>query len=970
LVRGEFLFAATTFMRAIENKLVEGFNSNPVDLFDAGHAYKVLEAFGRTYGRLPADPTLNTTEHRAFLDEAVNALADNGRINCVRLTLFWEMMKGRTWTPTNLRHLGGVEGVEAAFLEDRFASDNAPPAYRFHQQAAQAVLHRLLPESGANIRGDARSYSELLKTSGYARAQDFEELLHILDGETRLITPCDRAVRSSDPRTENGSSADEKYYQLTHEFLIPPLRQWLTRKKRETRRGRAELDLETLTADWNARPQRRPLPTMTEWLRLRLLTKPNKWTAAQKGMMASADRRHLSRVGASIALTLLLAWIGLEIWRREHIQGLVSGLAIAETTSVSKVISDCDAAGEKSPKIYELALEKMSSHELPILSKEGRLNVQLFLVKRDPVYIKPLIDHLLAASPDEHPVILARLADAVPNLANELWPALRGNALRPDRQLRAACALAALDSGNPLWQEEAQNVALALIRCEQREHVPKWIGGLVPVRQHLIPHLIPLLTDRFRREHFVASEQWIVASALAQFLRSDTERLADLLPHSTTESFPVLLDGLKHDRDQALSVLDRLSRIREEGKSDKERAFQERGKAIAAIARLRLDAYDDFWSLLDAEEDPDFRTAVVDLCAPLGVNPYVLLARLDAERVKPLAKYTIILALTEYLKLSAGSNELRDAIRKRCMALYEQDPDSGVHFATEYVLRLLQPTNGPQATDNQQTQLSVASANWQVTPQGISMVVIRGPQDFVMGSPVSETERENEYEAQRKVHLDHSFAIGVYEVTVEQFRKFGLDTPPAAAVSTSDRDPMSNVNWYDAAKFCRLLSEAEDVEETEMVYPKVEDIKPGMRLSVDWRSKTGYRLPTDEEWECACRAGTTTARFFGRLPSRLVAYGRYNANSEDKLWPVGNLSPNPWGLFDTYGNVLEWCHNQRDLSPPEVKASDDSPAVKFVARSGSYRSVARENRSAKLYSHAGNGRLSFYGLRVARTIRD
>jgi formylglycine-generating enzyme required for sulfatase activity len=148
----------------------------------------------------------------------------------------------------------------------------------------------------------------------------------------------------------------------------------------------------------------------------------------------------------------------------------------------------------------------------------------------------------------------------------------------------------------------------------------------------------------------------------------------------------------------------------------------------------------------------------------------------------------------------------------------------------------------------------------------------------------------------------------------------------------------------------------------------VESINLEMQLPPDCLRRTGYRLPTDAEWECACRAGTETAQFFGRSPARLTAYARYVANSGEHLWPVGSLRPNPWGLFDVYGNVLEWCHDRED--PPSPLAEGLEPNMRtHVMRSGTYRSVARENRSAKRY-HYGNQKFAYLGMRIARTVSD
>ncbi len=190
MVRDDFWMAATWFMQALEIRLVEGQNSAAVDLFDLRHARKVLTTFGRAFGALPEGQV--GKERNTFLDRAVAGLAQDSKVFPVRLALFAEMMKGKAWTPSQLKEIGGTEGVGFTFLEETFSSSNAPPQHRLHQKAAQAVLKALLPEAGMNIRGHMRSQQELLKASGYAdRPQDFEEVLRILDSEVRLITPAD-----------------------------------------------------------------------------------------------------------------------------------------------------------------------------------------------------------------------------------------------------------------------------------------------------------------------------------------------------------------------------------------------------------------------------------------------------------------------------------------------------------------------------------------------------------------------------------------------------------------------------------------------------------------------------------------------------------------------------------------------------------------------------------------------------------
>ena len=226
-MRDDFWLAVTRFMTALEIELVQGKNMALVDLFDPRHAKRVLTAFGRAFGALPEAGQGLTKEQDAFLTQAVSGLAQQGKIISVRLALFAEMVKGKPWTPATLREIGGTEGVGVTFLEDTFSSKAANPRHRLHQKAARTVLQALLPESGSDIRGHLRSHGELLAASGYAgRPKDFDELIRILDGEIRLLTPTDPEGKE-EKDAALPVQAGEKYYQLTHDYLVPSLRDWL-----------------------------------------------------------------------------------------------------------------------------------------------------------------------------------------------------------------------------------------------------------------------------------------------------------------------------------------------------------------------------------------------------------------------------------------------------------------------------------------------------------------------------------------------------------------------------------------------------------------------------------------------------------------------------------------------------------------------------------------------------------------------
>ena len=172
---------------------------------------------------------------------------------------------------------------------------------------------------------------ELLEASGYGnRPRDFDDLIHILDSELRLITPTDPEGKDDgEPRSperqanpavatipHSGESGYTRYYQLTHDYLVHSLRDWLTRKQKETRRGRAELKLAERSGLWNAKPENRHLPTLWEWLGIRTLTDRRRWTDPQRAMMQRASRFHRSRLTIAAVLVGLITAAGFYTWNR------------------------------------------------------------------------------------------------------------------------------------------------------------------------------------------------------------------------------------------------------------------------------------------------------------------------------------------------------------------------------------------------------------------------------------------------------------------------------------------------------------------------------------------------------------------------------------------------------------------------------------------------------------------------------
>jgi formylglycine-generating enzyme required for sulfatase activity len=228
--------------------------------------------------------------------------------------------------------------------------------------------------------------------------------------------------------------------------------------------------------------------------------------------------------------------------------------------------------------------------------------------------------------------------------------------------------------------------------------------------------------------------------------------------------------------------------------------------------------------------------------------------------------------------------------------------------------------------------------------------------EFQMGS--------NEYDSEKPRHLvtiSQPFYLGVYPVTQHEYMQTTKKNP--SGFSGNHRRPVESVSWFDAVAFCNELSRKEGLKPFFTINAQSVEVP-------DWNGP-GYRLPTEAEWEYACRARTTTRFSFGDDENLLSEHAWYYENSGSQTHPVGEKKPNPFGLFDMHGNVWEWCWDWFDASYYNKSSQVDPKGQKTgdarVLRGGSWYYVAFRARSAFRRGLAPAGRIQDYGFRLART---
>jgi formylglycine-generating enzyme required for sulfatase activity len=332
-------------------------------------------------------------------------------------------------------------------------------------------------------------------------------------------------------------------------------------------------------------------------------------------------------------------------------------------------------------------------------------------------------------------------------------------------------------------------------------------------------------------------------------------------------------------------------------------------QASVGVALLVMGRGEKVWPLLRHRPDPTLRSYLIDWLRPGGVNAKVLIARLY-EEPDVTVRRAILLSLGEY-----GQDRL-----------------------------------------SQDQRLNIGRRQWYITSQGQTMVVVANPGDFLMG----------EGKERHRQQISHSFAIASKEVTVEQFLRFRKSKEYAP----TGECPVNAVTWYDAAAYCNWLSAQEGIPMDQLCYAPDKDGRygEGMRIVANYLLRKGYRLPTEAEWEYACRAGADTGYSFGEPVELLRKYAWYAGNSPGRSQPGGMLRPNDFGLFDMHGNALEWCQSAFTPVAAEYRTGDGTSNGPRVLRGGWFGSAAGLVRSAYRDGRVPTLRDTYVGFRPARTI--
>ena len=369
-------------------------------------------------------------------------------------------------------------------------------------------------------------------------------------------------------------------------------------------------------------------------------------------------------------------------------------------------------------------------------------------------------------------------------------------------------------------------------------------------------------------------------------------------------------------------------------------------KAVALYCLLELDRPSEAEKLLHPDMEEPLRTyiplaakEVQDVSDAACLELAVWYDTIRERAASPRAQLTALQRAGTYYQRYLATHEADDLTRLKAKVGLQKVAKALMEVGSQL---------GPQAAVAGRTLVLDL-------PKGVKMKLVLIPSgSFIMGSPASEKDRATSEGPQHEVTISEPFYMGVTEVTQEQYTAV-MEANPSAFKGPNL--PVEKVTWDDAVKYCSTLSAI---------------------------ARHRVRLPTEAEWEYACRAGTKTRFSFGDRDEDLHKYANYadrsctkmdaqkdkaHSDGHDKTAPVGSFKPNPWGLYDMHGNVYEWCRDWCGWEYyAESKTHDpqgpDTPSRERVIRGGQWDTPPKCLRSAHRAAYLQGHPHTNYGFRV------
>lgn len=848
------------------------------------------------------------------------------------LTRLWEQQRGPVLTHGAYEQIGGLAGAITARAEDVYRSLSPEEQY-----AARQLLVRLVqvarPEEDGN---DARRRTSLTELTTLPRVAEVVQAL----ADARLIVT-------------DAEGVDDASIELAHEAIIRSwdrLRGWLVEDRQFLlwqQRARQWMDEWHHTADSDDALLRGAiLDEAREWLSV----KGRDWVGADLLAFLDASVRESDDESRRQIAT-----------RIEHLLSVRPREVPAAAEAFSTEDSDLHAA---------------LRHRLADARPMERWRIRIALLPADPDHTGHLIDELDRIWPDE----LVAVRDAIRPYRDaatdeKLWNLVAQRLPGSATVLYAAILLADSAPEDVRWHDVGPQAARQLVAANQL-NLRYLVDALRPARAQLIEPLYEIFADTTERRAAVRETTATILLNLAADQPTVLARMAaDALPQNYEEIYAALERALSSEAVAQLRTI--VHTHAADTATEEQRVTVGQRRAAALSTLLRLGEKPDLDALLAAAPDPELLNQLTFLAEARRVPVDDIIDALS-EVTDPRARYGLLLTLGEYEPDSTVIGGW-DRARQLVHDWYANDDDPGVHAATAWLIRRWNavPPSGVSAAYDLTGRRGWFTVNTGIeTP--LTFVVFR-PGRFTMGSPPGEAERSDYESPQQDTTITRSFALCDREVTRAEFEAF-MEATATRGLPNIDEwsplgiEPVVATTWFEAVSYADWIN-AQTAGRHQRI-PNMGELLGSSRVqrAIDGRERAAseFRLPTEAEWEYACRAGTTTAYSFGSDRTTLRSYGWYADNSGLKTYEAGLLRPNPAGLFSIHGQCWEWCldwyapyHTEPVVDPIGPDTGD-----RKVLRGGCWNLGARYARSACRNAHIPSNRNYYITFRLAMTLPE
>ena len=514
LVRDDYWMDTQSLFEQLETPIQEDQNAAALPLFNRRHARQVLKAFGFAYGGFH-DLEQDGNQTRQFLDRAVEELVHKERVICAHLALFADMLQGKAWTVDQLKRIGGWAGASEAFLEQNFGEHARFPSRALNSQLIQALLRNLIPDHGEEIKAASQNLTEIYnataETLPNVTTWEIDSAIEFLDGQKRLIS-----------RSEE--IGDTQGYQLAHDIMVNPIRQWLDKKQLATWQGRAQLKLESLSKAWDQTSDRRHLPSPLNYLAIQAGVNRQTRNQLQNRMMQAANRYYLV---VTIAISLFLTTLG---WGYAQIQNSNN------TRLIQQQIESFYGTDQSASPIFlkpilehaDLARSIVSRQDTTKLSRRAQLRHRLLEAHLSlETDLESLLDFVPDCKENECANFVMALRHISDHLDEKSWEdsisrrlEIESNSSFEDLKSRARLALIAAFLGNTSFLEEILQPENTTLRTVLTMELGEWNPGI----RETVSLARQFANDPDKEQIFLNGIAEIEAYVADESIRSDVTR--------------------------------------------------------------------------------------------------------------------------------------------------------------------------------------------------------------------------------------------------------------------------------------------------------------------------------------------------------------------------------------------------------------------------------------------------------------